>query len=284
MQNFSAAANPQPSLQSAIDPQAAFQRLVDWVVVDVALREGAPGLIVGISGTDSILAFLICARAFEQLGKGDRVMGIHYGEPYPPADKTPDDLERILSFSPGYRSIPRVILPWLQEQAPHVRLIVDNSIDYTDDHARWAALYKASLAGSDPRAYLVEGGQCWVVGTRNATEDALGTYSVSSIGASVQPLIRLWKSDVLKICAHLGVPDVALQSSRRIDCDCGRFDIAADHIEEIDAVLKSRAGHLQAAMLDHLMPAALRQKIDHFIDEQQRYAGFKKRIPYRPAP
>jgi len=263
----------------AFDPARAFYAGVDWIA-DIAIREKTPGLVIGISGTDSILTFLMAAKAFEQLERPDRVIGIHYGAVWPPKDMNEERREKVLSFTPSYRWVPRVIMPWLQEQAPKAILKVDCSIDYNNDYMRWAALFQESLGGVERREEMPEGGHYWVAGTRNASEYALGTYSALSAGASLQPIQNLWKSDVLKICAWLNVPNVALKQSRLVDCDCGRFDLAADHIDEIDAILQSRTGRISQEASN--IPDELRGRLEAFIDEQQRYAGFKKRIPYAP--
>lgn len=261
--------------------QARFDALVDWMASMATTRQ-APGFVIGISGTDSILAFLVAARAMAQIGQGDRVLGIHYGAVFPPRDKTAEETARITSLNPSYRWVAREIIPWLRGQAPQAQLLVDDTIDYTCDHSRWAALFKSSLNGASRTEMLSQSGHYWVVGTRNATEDALGTYANLSAAASVQPLIRLWKSDVLSLCQWLGVPQLAIDNSRQVDCDCGRYDLAADHIEEVDMILKARAGQLAEHQLAQSMPAELRQKLSAFVDDQIRYAAFKKQIPYCP--
>lgn len=271
-----------PNKPREIDPAKTFDALVSWIR-DVAEEREAPGLIVGVSGTDSILTFLACAKAFEQLGKPERVLGVHYGKPFPPPDKTPEQVEKILQLSSNFNWVSRAIIPWLKDQAPGAQLEVDDSFDIYNDHKRWAALFTKSLADADPRQPLDTTKSFWVVGTRNATEEALGTYSNLSMAVSMQPIVHLWKSEILKICADLGVPQVATDQSRQVDCDCGRFDLAADHIEEVDAVLMVRSGQLSPDYLrDHIDPDLL-SKLESFVDEQSTYAGFKKQIPYKPA-
>src|SRR5690349_11673404 len=49
-----------------IDPAQTFDALVQWVHDEIIVKRGAPGLAIGISGTDSIVAFLVCAKAFER--------------------------------------------------------------------------------------------------------------------------------------------------------------------------------------------------------------------------
>ena len=276
---MTAVLKPVTSMTTSADPLAQFNGLVAWVK-DLIVSKKMPGAIVGISGTDSILAFLICARAFVELGKADRVLGVHYGAPFPPADKTPEQLEKILSVNPSYRWVARSIVPWLRDKAPGTIVTVDDSIDFTDDHQRWASLMRSALSGAS-RTEMLDATNCyWVVGTRNATEQALGTYSNISGAVSLQPLIGLYKSDILKICAGLGVPQLAIDKSRQVDCDCGRYDLAADHIDEVDLLIKLRAGEVAAEAVS--IDADLREKLEAFIDQQCDYAGFKTQIPYCP--
>ena len=86
--------------------------------------------------------------------------------------------------------------------------------DATPQHveaARWALMLSLSLE--------VRG---WLVGTRNRTEEELGTFSLASRVATFLPLAGLWKSEVMAACAHVGVPGEILESSRRADPSCGR--------------------------------------------------------------
>ena len=273
------ALNVVASASTAQAPIAQFDAAVAWMR-ELIVARNMPGAVVGISGTDSILAFIICARAFAACGKGDRVLGIHYGAPFPPVDKTPEQLEKILSVNPSYRWVARSIVPWLRDKAPQAQVVTDDSIDFTDDYQRWASLMRSSLSGA-ARTEMLDAANCyWVVGTRNATEQALGTYSNISGAVSVQPIINLYKSDILKICAGLGVPQLAIDKSRQVDCDCGRYDLAADHIDEVDMLIKLRAGAIAEG--DIVMPADLREKLEAFIDQQCDYAAFKTQIPYCP--
>jgi hypothetical protein len=265
----------------ALDPAATFAALVGWTQ-QLIVEKNAPGFILGLSGTDSILTFLVCATAFEMLGRPGRVVGVHYGPDFPPADKTPEEIEKILSFNPSYRWAPRVVLPWLRAQAPGAQVLVDTETDYRDDYRRWADLFRRSLNGALKTEPLPAGENFWVAGTRNATEQALATYSNISGAVSVQPILGLWKSEVLKLCQYLGVPTIAMEQSRTVDCDCGRFDVAAKHIEEVDWVVMAREGLVSEAWLAGALKPDLRAKLEAFVDEQLRYAGFKKEIPYAP--
>lgn len=264
-----------------LDPGEAFGTLTGWLRQTIVDRR-VPGLIMGLSGTDSILAFLACAKAFESLGRADRVIGIHYGAPFPPPEKTAAEVERIVAMSPSYRWVARSIVPWLKAAAPGATVMTDSSIDYNDDYQRWAALFRASLNGALRTEPLPEGENYWVVGTRNATEKALGAYSNVSGAVSLQPLLPLWKSEILQLCAWLGVPRQAIEKSRQVDCDCGRFDIAANNIEAVDFVLMARQGLLSRRWLAENIAPDLLPQLESFVDTQIAYAGFKKEIPYTP--
>lgn len=270
-----------PQAPRQIAPARSFEALVDWCCRLIA-EKNCPGLIVGISGTDSILSFMIAATAFQRLGRGDRVVGMHYGAAFPPEGKTAAEIDKIVDMNPSYRWVARVIVPWLQKAMPQAQVMTDSGIDHTDDYQRWAALFRASLNGAMRTEPLADGQNYWVMGTQNATERALGTYSNMSSAASLQPLAHLWKSEILKICQWLDVPQLAIDKSRQVDCDCGRFDLAADHIEEVDAILMARAGQLSPAYLAaHIAPELL-ARLQAFVDEQLGYGGFKKQIPYIP--
>ena len=272
-----------PQAPRVIDPVKSFMGIVGWVM-SLARDRGMPGVVVGISGTDSILTFLACAKAYEMLGRGDRVIGVHYGAPFPPVDKTAEEAARILTINPSYRWVARAIVPWLQQQAPKAQVLVESGIDYNDDYQRWAALFRSSLNGISRTEMLTPEQGFWVAGTRNATEEALGTYSNISGAVSLQPIVGLWKSEVLKICQALGVPSLAIDKSRQVDCDCGRYDLAADHIEEVDFILMARQGQLSPAWLQANVEAELLGKLEAFVTDQIRYAAFKKEIPYLPSP
>ena len=209
---------------------------------------------------------------------------MHYGAAYPPADRTAESLAQAISISPSFRWFPRVILPWLQNAAPNAQILHDSDIGQYEHELHWANLFKRSLDGVMRREAMPDNHGYWIVGTRNATENAIGAYSNLSKSASVEPIIDLYKSDILKICDELGVPKIAAQQSRQVDCDCGRFDIAADNIEGVDAVLKHRRGLITDQQLANAIEPELLSKLNAFVDDQIRYAGFKKRIPYAPIP
>jgi NH3-dependent NAD+ synthetase len=258
-----------------------FESIVSWVE-NIVREKSAPGLIVGISGTDSILAYLICAEAMKRLGRLDRLVGVHFGKDYIDPNLSRFDVARRIILNPLYRWVPRIVFPWLREQNPQALLLIDDTIDHSSDHCRWARLMQLATDELEEKTMPTANTGFWVVGTRNATEDALGTYSVISTCASLQPIINLYKTDVLRLCAELGVPVEALNQSRLVDCDCGRFDLAANHLDEVDLLLRAQAGDKNSAHSFSLMESELQSKITAFVQEQQAYSAFKKKIPYTP--
>jgi NH3-dependent NAD+ synthetase len=273
----------------SLDLATTFNALVDWIRDDIGVRQKAPGLLVGISGTDSALVFLACAKAFEPLGRP--VVGVHFGPRLdgdgPDAKPEPKTLDQMKKTMPGQNWVVESLLPWLREQAPKATVTVDSSINYFDDYQRWAALFSHAVnlpAGGGACAVkpLAPEETKWIVGTRNATEQALGAYSNVSGAVSVQPIIHLWKSEVLELCEYLKVPSVAISKSRLADCACHRFQFAAEHIEEIDWALMARRGTLSGEFLKKNVDADDLKKVEAFVDEQIRDAGFKNQIPYLP--
>ena len=47
------------------DPAKSFDTLVQWFY-DLIVFQGAPGFLVGLSGTDSLVTFLAAGKAFEK--------------------------------------------------------------------------------------------------------------------------------------------------------------------------------------------------------------------------
>ncbi len=246
-----------------IDPARTFEALVQWIA-EKSAAEKAPGLVMGISGTDSILTYLACARAFERLGKPARVLGIHFaGGP----EKSGWVIDQVF--------------PWLKEQAPAAALEIDVSVDGGDDQIRWGRLFSRAVKDTGKAASLAAN-YYFTVGTRNATEEHLGTYSQLSSAVSMMPIVDLFKSEVLDLCAFLGVPDVAMRKSCEIDCDCGRFEVAANYLREVDLVVMQRKGLLARSYVEKHMPADVRATVLEYVMEEESRNAFRKRTPYKP--
>ncbi|MGB4767678.1 MAG: hypothetical protein WBP22_00305 [Candidatus Saccharimonas sp.] len=82
-----------------------------------------------------------------------------------------------------------------------------------------------------------------LVGSHTKTERLLGTYSNASRLAMTLPLAGVWKSDCVRFCEHIGIPDEIINSSRRADIDCGRTEeYAALTFDEVDDFLRQKLG------------------------------------------
>lgn len=132
---------------------------------------------------------------------------------------------------------------------------------------RWALFLSESL---DARG--------WLVGTRNRTEDVLGTYSLASRIATFLPLAGLWKSEVMELAAVAGVPGEILESSSRADPACGRPQELADiSFATLDAFLQVKVGERPAADLAGGDPGVLA-----YLDALYQRNRFKAALPARP--
>jgi NH3-dependent NAD+ synthetase len=260
-----------------IDPTNVFNALVDWFHDEMIVKRKAPGFLIGLSGTDSIVAFLAASKAFERAGRPERVLGIHFA---PSEDFLYDhpEAEIHLWFTD-------VVMPWLRQQTNGAKVEVNTSIDWRYDGLRWGALMDRSVVSTDKsikmRTMRPLEEQYWVVGTRNLTEDTLLNYSNASTAANLQPLIHLWKSEILQISKYLGVPQIALDKSCETDCICGRLRLPSQHIPEVDMLLMVRIGELVS--VENRIPIELQKQLTAFINDQISKGDFKKRIPYTPS-
>lgn len=220
-----------------------------------------PGFIVGLSGTDSVVAFVMAYDAMERYGSPHRVLGVHYVSPGRRTESW---------FSSG-------VIPWLKARCPKAEIIVVSPLGGNEDQQRWADLHTRALHHIDgedgKRIARLQEDTYWVVGTINATEKALGKYSIMATAVSVQPLMTLYKSAIIDICLELGVPDIAIRYSRLPDCLCGRDELAAENIETIDDILTSRIDPTKH-------DPDLLARLFRYVRENLEDNGFKARIPY----
>lgn len=134
------------------------------------------------------------------------------------------------------------------------------------EEMRWARFLVLSI---DHRA--------WLVGSRNRTEDQLGTYSLSSRIAAFLPLVGVWKSRVMEFCKEIDVPEEITLSSMRADPDCGRpKELAEIPFATIELFLKIRVGDLPK---DSLSSLTEEQRI--YLDTIYNGNVFKKNLPVR---
>lgn len=111
-----------------------------------------------------------------------------------------------------------------------IRLVEQPTFLSDRETARWALFHDLSLCENR-----------WLVGTRNRSEDVFGTFSLASRIATFLPIVGVWKSDVMQLCKHVGIPDEITESSRRADPDCGRpAELAEIPLERIDIFLKAK--------------------------------------------
>ncbi len=267
-----------PSAPRKLDPARTFDSIVSWIE-RMAKRERAPGLIIGLSGTDSILTFLAAAKAFERMGRGDKVLGLNFE--HASKDTPVDPAKPFQCVKSDFNWVANDIFPWLRQQAPQAQLEIDASILHNDDNKRWGHLFSRAVRDNDPRSGLTS--YYFPVGTRNATEDVLGTYSQLSKSVSMMPIIDLFKSEVLEICEYLGVPEIAIEKSKEIDCDCGRFDTQANHMRELDLYIMHKKGMLSREYLRQNMPADVLNAVTEFYVEESYNNDYRARTPYRPA-
>ncbi|MBI5153103.1 MAG: hypothetical protein HZA36_01450 [Parcubacteria group bacterium] len=116
-----------------------------------------------------------------------------------------------------------------------------------------------------------------LVGSRNRTEDVLGTYSLASRIAVYFPIVHLWKSEILNLCKEIGVPEEVLISSKRADPECGRPQELADiPTELIDKFAQTKTNELTDSLLDALDVAQKK-----YLESLYQSNLFKSHLPER---
>jgi hypothetical protein len=242
-----------------------FLRARDRLVAKMRMSQTpVPGLLMGLSGTDSIIAFTLVYEAAEIMGIADRVWGIHYA----------DHQRRKPTWFEAN------ILWWLARHCPSAKVECLSPLGGNFDPQRWADLHLRALNhvavdefGSVKVTVRDPGENFWVVGTMNNTEKALGTYTALAKSVSVQPINVFSKTEILELCRLFEVPAVAEEYARIPDCFCGRDELAAQNIEAIDAILTARIDPRQH-------DPDLLAKLYEYIRETKALNGFKDRTPY----
>jgi NH3-dependent NAD+ synthetase len=154
---------------------------------------------------------------------------------------------------------------WFEDLGP-VHSLPGPPPDAHPEAARWAAVLALALGGAG-----------WLVGSRNRTEDLLGTYSLASRVATYLPLAGLWKSEVMRLAAAVGVPAEILASSHRADPECGRPQEMADiSFEAVDVFLRVRVGERPESNLAELPAGAVA-----YLDAVYQRNRFKAALPLR---
>jgi NH3-dependent NAD+ synthetase len=259
-----------------IDPALTFNRLVNWFHDEMLIKKQAPGFIIGLSGTDSLVTFCAAYKALEAAGKMDRMLGVHFA---PSEDFLYDNpvAESHLWFS-------KYVIPWLKEFAPGAKIEINTSIDWRHDGLRWGCLMDMSVVSNDKkRAMLFPEDQYWLVGTRNKTEVCLSNFSNASSIVSIQPIVDLWKSEVLQLSAYLGLPQIAIDKSCQTDCICGRNNLAAKNIRTVDLLLMLRRREVsEEYIIKNSYSQNLLITLSKYIEAEISKNSFKSNIPYLP--
>jgi hypothetical protein len=243
------------------------KRIADKISMSIT---PVPGFILGLSGTDSIAAFIILYEAMKIHGIENKLHGIHY---------VWEQRKKPTWFEES-------IIPWLKERCPEALLSVCAPYGGCNiEEARFADLKIRCSQGipdvpasehnwivhsyADDRSY-------WMAACINLTEKKLGKYTILAHAATIWPVATLWKTDILEICKDQGVPQIALDMSRLPDCLCGRDELAADNIELIDQILQN---NLDWNMVWDSDRNVIEQVYQWIRDIKKEY-GFKERTPY----
>lgn len=259
-----------------INAGETFLRTVSWIK-NRAVKDKMPGIIVGVSGTDSLVVFLAAYAAFKELGRPQAVMAVNFVHPGT-LQKT--GISCAADNDKGWFA--QHIMPWLRQVAPDATYSLDDSIPFSDDNKRWGNIFSRAISDTELNHGML-GKYRLVAGTRNRTEAVLGTYTLLSRSPSLQPIEHLYKTQILDICAYLNVPPIAMQKSREVDCDCGRFEVQANHLDALDHYIMAQQGDLDPAYLDAMDVDVLAAVRNFYIEERENNA-FREKIPYRPTP
>ncbi len=70
--------DPEGTRPRQLDPARTFDGLVQWIHDELLVSRQAPGFIIGLSGTDSALSFIVVAEALARQDKVHRLIGVHF--------------------------------------------------------------------------------------------------------------------------------------------------------------------------------------------------------------
>jgi len=150
--------------------------------------------------------------------------------------------------------------PWF-EKIGIVRLLPQPTELESREVARWAQLLDIAL--SEHRI---------LIGTRNRTEQVIGTYGTASRIAFHQPLAGVWKSDILSLCEHVGIPEEIILSSKEADLVCGRpEELARIPFAVVDAFCRET--------LDGTVAEELNADQRMYLEDLHRKNSFKSVLP-----
>ena len=226
-----------------MSPEQKIDKLIHWI------RKTTPkehGLLVPISGgSDSALMFWLCNKALPK-----KTLGV-FARSAAASDGRAGKHIRAEEWFASVGKIKKIKPP---EASENIEVM------------RWAKFLEMNL--KEKRV---------LVGTRNRTEDSLGTYSLASRAAAFFPIVGLWKSEVVELCEYIGVPEEVILSSRRADPVCGRPQKLADiPIALLDAFLQVKTGELKKTALRPLTRTQL-----SYLERLYAQNEFKKTLPVK---
>lgn len=223
-----------------------FDNLIERLSNKITMsKTPVPGFIMGLSGTDSIVTFILLYETMRLHGQHHRLRGIHYIAP---------------ELHMGW--FEAKVIPWLRERCPDADVWTSLTCDKNEDEDRWLLLTR-----------MAHNENYWIASAVNCTEKNLGTYSIVNKSASIWPIGNVWKTDVMEYCNLLGVPKIVIDKARLPDCLCGRDELAAQNLELIDKILQHKVDPTEYE------PKLLKQMIEYVKDTKDLY-GFKDRTPY----
>jgi NH3-dependent NAD+ synthetase len=151
------------------------------------------------------------------------------------------------------------------EQTGTVRFISLDTTGPNPEIQRWSQLLTLSIQEN-----LI------LAGSRNRTEDILGTFSHASRVCSALPLAGTWKSQVMELCAFIGLPEEILQSSRQADPQCGRPKRMSDiAFQTVDAFLQAKLANQGLSTF----PGSPDQLA--YLEEVYARNAYKQHLPYK---
>jgi len=222
-----------------VQTKSRINALIDWIRSTTDFANGRGVLVPVSGGSDSAFCFWLCAKALNK----ERVLADFIGKEL----RCREWFERQgnVRFIPEFGHM---------EEIKHIEL------------QRWAMMLSQSFEFRG-----------WLVGTRNRTEDLLGTYSLASRLATYLPLVGLWKSEVMELAEAVGIPSEIFESSQRVDPSCGRPKEMADiPFKLVDLFLKVRQGEQPESIL-HELPDGTLDDLQSIYDHNR----FKVQLPVR---
>jgi dephospho-CoA kinase len=274
---------PQPSLFpheiSIFNPKET----LDLLIKDVALKlRLAPGVVMGLSGTDSILSFYICSKALESLGREKDLIGVHFLGKDESIYKSKSWLESVLKSTIEVHQLSEyqgLLENDASEQLNQCSIngstveTVSSNLRFQQSNPevrRWAKLQDFANNTNPKDRY-------WIAGTLNKTERLLRRYSNSSKVAVLQIIPNLYKSEVLELCEYIGVPENLRRTSMMLDCECGRTGFEASNIKPMDLTLAVITGELPYSCLaENKVPSEVIEYVRRHIENNE----FRILTPY----